>query len=108
MSFNLYFRKPKALYGSAGTCVYSNKLKIYCLNYKRLLTGYAMHYNRRYERYGHLFQNRYKSIFCQEDTYFLELIRYIHLNTLRAELVANMKGLDRYAYSGHSVLMGKV
>ena len=34
---------------------------------KRLLTGYAMHYNRRHRRNGHLFQNRYKSILCQED-----------------------------------------
>ena len=75
---------------------------------KRLLTGYAMHYNRRHKRYGHLFQNRYKSILCQEDTYLLELIRYIHLNPLRAKLVADMKAMDRYAYSGHSVLMGKV
>jgi len=74
---------------------------------KRLLTGYAMHFNRRHKRYGHLFQNRYKSILCQEDSYLLELIRYIHLNPLRANLVVDMKGLDRYAYSGHSVLMGK-
>ena len=75
---------------------------------KRLLTGYAMHYNRRHKRCGHLFQNRYKSILCQEDSYLLELVRYIHLNPLRAKLVADMKRLDRYAYSGHSVLMGKV
>jgi putative transposase len=75
---------------------------------KRLLTGYAMHYNRRHKRCGHLFQNRYKSILCQEDSYLLELVRYIHLNPLRAGLVADMKALDRYAYSGHSVLMGKV
>ena len=63
---------------------------------KRLLTGYAMHYNRRHKRYGHLFQNRYKSILCQEDTYLLELVRYIHLNPLRAKRVEDMKGLDRY------------
>jgi REP element-mobilizing transposase RayT len=75
---------------------------------KRLLTGYAMRYNRRHKRYGHLFQNRYKSILCQEDAYLLELIRYIHLNPLRAKLVPDMKALDRYAYSGHGVLMGKV
>lgn len=75
---------------------------------KRLLTSYAMHYNRRHKRYGHLFQNRYKSILCQEDSYLLELVRYIHLNPLRAKLVADMKGLDRYAYCGHGVLMGKV
>jgi len=75
---------------------------------KRLLTGYAMHYNRRHKRYGHLFQNRYKSILCQEDSYLLELVRYIHLNPLRAKLVAGMKELDRFAYCGHGVLMGKV
>lgn len=61
---------------------------------KRMLTGYAMHYNRRHKRHGHLFQNRYKSILCQEDTYFKELIRYIHLNPLRAKLVADLKALD--------------
>ena len=75
---------------------------------KRLLTGYAMYYNRRHKRYGHLFQNRYKSILCQEQSYLLELVRYIHLNPLRAGLVADIKALDRYAYCGHSVLMGKV
>jgi putative transposase len=75
---------------------------------KRLLTDYAMHYNRKHNRCGHLFQNRYKSILCQEDSYLPELVRYIHLNPLRARLVDGMKELDRYAYCGHSVLMGKV
>ncbi|UCF94718.1 MAG: transposase [Desulfobacterales bacterium] len=74
---------------------------------KRLLTGYAMHYNRRHKRCGHLFQNRYKSILCQEDSYLLELVRYIHLNPLRAKLVEDMKGLGNYPYGGHSALMGK-
>lgn len=74
---------------------------------KRLLTGYAMYYNRRHNRQGHLFQNRYKSILCQEDTYLMELVRYIHLNPLRAKLVEDMKRLDHYDYCGHSVLMGK-
>ena len=75
---------------------------------KRLLTGYAMHYNRRHKRYGHLFQNRYKSILCQEDSYLLELTRYVHLNPLRAKLVSDMKELGNHPYSGHSVLMGRV
>ena len=39
--------------------------------------------HRRHKRYGHLFQNRYKSIVCQEDAYLMELVRYIHLNLLR-------------------------
>jgi len=75
---------------------------------KRLLTGYAMHYNRRHKRYGHLFQNRYKSILCQEDSYLLELTRYVHLNPLRTKLVSDMKELGNHPYSGHSVLMGRV
>ncbi len=74
---------------------------------KRILTGYAMHYNRRHKRHGHLFQNRYKSILCQEETYLKQLIRYIHLNPLRAKLVADMKALDRYRFCGHGVVMGK-
>ena len=73
----------------------------------RLLTGYAVCFNRRHRRRGHLFQNRYKSILCQEDAYLLELVRYIHLNPLRAKLVLDMKKLDKYPYSGHSVVMGK-
>jgi len=50
---------------------------------RRVLTGYAIRYNKRHRRHGHLFQNRYKSIICDEGTYFLELVRYIHLNPLR-------------------------
>jgi putative transposase len=75
---------------------------------RRLLTGYAQEYNRRHKRYGHLFQNRYKSIVCEEDVYFQELVRYIHLSPLRAGLVQNLVQLDRYPWSGHGVLMGKV
>jgi putative transposase len=47
---------------------------------RRFLTGYAITYNLRHKRHGHLFQNRYKSIVCDEDAYFRELVRYIHLN----------------------------
>lgn len=73
---------------------------------RRLLTGYAVSFNRRYRRHGHLFQNRYKSILCQEDAYLLELVRYIHLNPLRAKKVAGLKDMESYPYSGHSRLMG--
>ena len=74
---------------------------------RRLLTGYAVSFNRRHKRYGHLFQNRYKSIICQEDVYLKELVRYIHLNPVRAKLVSGIGELNRYKYSGHSVLMSK-
>jgi len=75
---------------------------------RRLLTGYAVSFNHRHSRHGHLFQNRYKSIVCEEDLYFRELIRYIHLNPLRAGLVINMTELDRYRWCGHAVVMGKI
>jgi len=75
---------------------------------RRLLTGYVVTYNRRHCRYGYLFQNRYKSILCEEEPYLLELVRYIHLNPLRAEIVENLEALERYPYTGHSALMGKV
>lgn len=74
---------------------------------RRLLTGYAVTFNRRHRRHGQLFQNRYKSILCQEDLYLLELVRYIHLNPLRAGIVKELNELDKYPYCGHSVLMGK-
>jgi len=73
---------------------------------RRLLTGYAVSFNLRHQRSGHLFQNRYKSILCDEDVYLLELVRYIHLNCLRARMVTDMEELDRFRWSGHSVLMG--
>lgn len=74
---------------------------------RRLLTGYAVTFNKRYRRHGQLFQNRYKSILCEEEPYLLELVRYIHLNPLRAGLVKDMEALTVYPYSGHAVLMGK-
>ena len=74
---------------------------------RRLLTGYAITYNLRHRRWGHLFQNRYKSILCQEEPYFLELVRYIHLNPLRADIVNDMEQLDTYGFCGHSIIMGK-
>ncbi len=74
---------------------------------RRLLTGHAVAFNKKYQRSGHLFQNRYKSIVCDEEPYLLELVRYIHLNPLRAGLVADLNELDRYPWSGHAAIMGR-
>ncbi len=73
---------------------------------QRLLTGYAIYFNRIHKRSGQLFQNRYKSILCQEDTYLTELVRYIHSNPIRAGLVRSLEELGKYPYCGHSVLLG--
>jgi hypothetical protein len=75
---------------------------------RRLLTGYVIGFNRRHKRRGQLFQNRYKSIICQEDTYLKELVRYIHLNPLRKRLVPGMEELKKYPWTGHSALMGEI
>ncbi len=74
---------------------------------RRLLTGHAVYFNRRHKRSGHLFQNRFKSILCQEDTYFLQLVRYIHLNPLRTGAVKTIKTLNKYKYSGHAYILGE-
>jgi putative transposase len=75
---------------------------------RRILTGYAGACNRRHRRRGHLFQNRYRSIVVEEEPYLLELVRYIHLNPLRAALVQNLEELAAYPWSGHSALVGRV
>ena len=75
---------------------------------RSLLTGYAGAFNRRHQRSGHLFQNRYKSIVVEAEPYLLELVRYLHLNPLRAQVVPDLGTLDRYPWTGHSALLGTV
>jgi REP element-mobilizing transposase RayT len=74
---------------------------------RRLLTWYAQYFNRRHTRTGHLFENRYKSILCDEDNYLLALVRYIHLNPVRAGIVKTIEELDQYPWSGHRTIIGK-
>ena len=73
---------------------------------RRLLTGYAVSFNLRHRRHGHLFQNRYKSFLCEEEIYLKELVRYIHLNPIRANMVKDLNRLKNYAFCGHGALMG--
>tara|TARA_R110002073_G_scaffold333886_1_gene522298 strand:+ start:566 stop:937 length:372 start_codon:yes stop_codon:yes gene_type:complete len=62
---------------------------------RNLLGGYAGDYNRRHKRAGYVFQDRFRSILCDEESNLLEL-RYIHLKPLRAKVLDNLTGLDRY------------
>jgi len=73
---------------------------------RRLMTSHAVRFNKRHKRSGYLFQNRFKSVVCEQDPYLLELIRYIHLNPMRAGLVKALEELDHYPWSGHSVILG--
>jgi len=68
-----------------------------------LLTAYARYYNYVHKRTGHLFQGRYKAILCQKDAYAMELVRYIHLNPVRAHLC---KSLGQWKWTGHGEYCG--
>ncbi len=54
---------------------------------RSLETRYATYFNRKYRQTGHVFQGRFRGLLCDKQTYLLSLIRYIHLNPVRAELV---------------------
>ena len=70
---------------------------------QRLLTAYSQYYNRKYRRFGHLFHGRYKAILCQSEGYHRKLVRYIHLNPVRARMVDSA---SEYPYSSHGAYMG--
>jgi putative transposase len=67
-----------------------------------LQQSYTLYFNRVYDNVGHLFQGRYKAIICDKDEYLLALIRYIHLNPVRASLVT---APDLYHYSSHQTYL---
>ncbi|MEP7213792.1 MAG: transposase [Acidobacteriota bacterium] len=70
---------------------------------QRVLTGYSQWYNRRHRHIGHVFQGRHKSILCQSDVYLAELVRYIHLNPVRAAMVDRP---EDYPHSSHRAYLG--
>ncbi len=74
---------------------------------RRLLTGYVVSFNKKHNRSGPLFQNRFKSVLCQEDLYLTELVRYIHLKPLTDKLVNSLPNLAKYEYCGHGALLGE-
>ena len=102
---------------------YDYKLHAYCLmpNHVHLLVessqhplaklmqglqqSYSQYFNLKHRKTGHVFEGRYKAILCEKDPYLLQLIRYIHLNPVRAGMVASP---ERYRYSGeHAYLQSK-
>ena len=71
-----------------------------------LLTGYGLFFNNKRRRAGYVYQGRFKSILCEDEAYFLELVRYVHLNPVRAGIVRNLSRLGDWAWSGHRALLG--
>jgi len=64
--------------------------------------SYTQYFNRTHRKVGHVFQGRYKAIVCEKERYLVALIRYIHLNCVRAKLVARP---EQYSYSGHGAYL---
>jgi putative transposase len=73
----------------------------------RLGTGYATSFNRRYERKGHLYQNRYKSLLIEDEEYLYEAIRYVLLNPVRSGQLRDLQDLLAYPWTAYPGLMGK-
>jgi putative transposase len=72
---------------------------------KPLNGDYAHYYNKKYERRGPLFGDRYKSIATQDQNYLERLVRYIHLNPIRARVCKTIGQLDRHPWSGHRAIV---
>lgn len=68
-----------------------------------ILQSHTQYHNKKYGTVGHLFQGRYKAILCDRDAYLLELVRYIHLNPVRARIVEDP---TRYHWSSHRIFIG--
>jgi hypothetical protein len=63
--------------------------------------SYTSYFNRRHRRAGHLFQGRFKGHLIEEQGYFLEVSRYIHLNPVRAKAVARPEDYRYSSYPGY-------
>lgn len=70
-----------------------------------VLTGFGVSYNRRNSHKGHVFMGRYKSILVEEERYYLELVRYIHLNPVRAGLIGGLEDLAAFRWTGHRAIL---
>jgi hypothetical protein len=64
---------------------------------------YTQYFNRRQQKTGHLFQGRYKALLIDANNYLLELVRYIHLNPVRAGMIESP---ETYPWSGHRAYLG--
>jgi REP element-mobilizing transposase RayT len=72
----------------------------------RVNTGFAVCFNRRHERTGYVFQSRFGSRLVTDTADLMNLVRYVHLNPVRAGLVPDLERLESYPWSGHGALMG--
>lgn len=62
-----------------------------------MATSYANYFNRKYQRVGHLFENRFQSRNVENSFYMLNLVRYIHQNPVKA----GISEMDKYSWSSY-------
>lgn len=74
---------------------------------QRLLTGYSISFNNKYDRQGHLFQGRHRAKLVESTAYLYRLVTYIHLNPLRSGVVDRIEELEMYPWSGHRSVMNR-
>ncbi len=79
-----------------GATPLSRPMQNLCFRYGRWI-------NRREGRSGHVFQGRFRALLVEADSYLLELVRYVHLNPVRAALV---EAAEDYPWSGHRAYLG--
>ncbi len=73
----------------------------------RLETRYAMYFNRRNQRRGHVVQNRFKSLLLDEETYLLRVVRYVMLNPVEGGIVRSLEELEDYPWTSYPALLGR-
>ena len=71
---------------------------------KRINVSYVYYFNKKYNRVGHLFQDRFRSEIIEDDVYLLAAARYIHNNPVKVNIVANP---EDYAWSSYRIYMGQ-
>ncbi len=99
--------KEKSEYRIFGYCLMSNHVHLILkeekepisIVMKRISSSYVFYYNSKYDRCGHLFQERFKSEAIENDSYFLTVLRYVHQNPVKANMVKNLK---EYKWSSYN------
>ncbi|NPV72564.1 MAG: transposase [Pelotomaculum sp.] len=71
---------------------------------QRINTSYAYYFNKKYQRTGHLFQDRFKSQAIESDDYLLASIRYVHNNPVKAKIVTDPSS---YKWSSYNLYINK-
>ena len=105
----LNFFKEKNKYSLHGYCLMSNHVHLLLqevedeisTSIKRICSSYVLWYNNKYERCGHLFQERFKSEAVESDDYFLTVLRYIHQNPSKAGMIEKVKNSNWSSYNGY-------